>query len=129
MVIKSILVLSILFFISSCSSKDCEELVLDSVKYHDTAIWFGKKYYLYSRTTGWQEKVVFFELYEQEPVFNKCMHSNIKPIFARAFDDTEDHPYIEKIIFQPDDEEKLKIIYTKDTNKGIANVYDVTFTR
>lgn len=129
MVTKSILIASTLVFISSCSEKGCEDLVLDTIKFHDTITTDERTYYLYSRTTGWQEKVVFFELYEKEPTFNKCTDSTIKPIFARAFDDTEEQPYIKNITLQPKRLEKLKITYTKNKEEGVANIYDVKFTR
>lgn len=129
MVVKNIFILFALIFLNACNPKGCEELALDTIKFHDTIMFDEKVYYLYSRTTGWQEKVGGFELYEQEPTFDKCTHSTIKPIFARAFDDAEEYPYIKNIIFQPNKSEKLSIIYTMNKSEGIANVYDVKFTR
>ena len=126
---KIIAVLLSLIIISACSSEGCKELVLDTVKYHDTATEFGKEYHLYSRTTGWQDKVIFFELYKAKPIFDECMHSNISPIYARPFDDNKDRPYIKELILSPNEPEKIKITYTTDINEGIANVYDVKFSQ
>lgn len=125
MVIKKTIILSLLLILGACSSNGCEDLVLDSFKHQDKTIISGKEYHLYSRTTGFQEKVVFFELYEEKPTFDKCMQANLSPIYVRPFDDDEDHPYIKELILEPDKAEKLKIIYTKNINEGVANVYDV----
>lgn len=126
---KKIIILSLLLILGACSSDACKELVLDSFKHQDTSVISGKEYYLYSRTTGFQEKVVFFELYEEKLIFDKCMEANINPIYARPFDESEDRPYIKELTLQPDQPEKLKITYTKNINEGVANVYDVKFSK
>ncbi len=129
MVSRILIIFSVVLFITSCSSKACKELILDAVKLHDTATHSGQTYYLYSRTTGWHEKVVFFELYEKSPTFNQCQHADIKPVFIRAFDDTPENSFIKQLILQPEKPEKIKIIYTTDENEGFSNVYDVKFTQ
>ena len=127
--VKSIALLSLaILVLSACGKNDCDEVILDSVKFHDTTVYSESTYYLYSRTTGFHEKVVFFEVYDREPEFNKCRNANITPVFARAFDDSEEQPYLKELIFQPDSPEKLKIIYTKNKEEGFANVYDVKFS-
>jgi hypothetical protein len=127
MVVRISILLTICLFIISCKQNDCKEPLIDTINYHDSTEKSGIKYYLYSRTTGFQEKVVFFELYNKKPVFDICKHSSIKPIFSRAFDESTEQPYVKELIFQPEHPENLRIIYTKDVNEGFKNVYDVKF--
>ncbi len=129
MVARRTSIILVVLFLAACSPKACDELFLDTINYHDSAIYSKHKYFLYSRTTGWHEKVVFFELYKENPVFDECRHSNINPIFAIDYSDYPEMQYVKEMILQPDQPEKLKIIYTKDKNKGVANIYDVKFAR
>jgi len=92
-----------------------------------------KTYYLYTRTIGWQEKTIYFELYDKKPEFDECTYQpDIANLYSIDYDDYPENPerkHIEKMILQPDQPEKLKIIYTTDKTKGVENVYDVKFTR
>jgi hypothetical protein len=129
MVIRISILLTICLLLVSCEQNDCKGPLIDTINFHDSTEKSGIKYYLYSRTTGFQEKVVFFELYNKKPLFDLCKHSSIKPIYSRAFEESNDQPYIKELIFQPEQPESLRIIYTKDVNEGFKNVYDVRFTQ
>ena len=122
-----------LFLQAACSKNDCETQ-WDQVKYADSIEFNGKTYFLYTRTTGWHNKVVFFELYDVEPSFDQCGKINTSSVYVVDYDYFPDDPnseekYVQKIILQPDKPEKLKIIYTKNKEEGFANVYDVKFSR
>ncbi len=116
---------------AGCDYNDCSfDIAGDQLRLADSIEQNNKTYYLYTRTTGWQEKVIYFELYDKEPSFDQCTYrSNIDHLYMVAYDDYPEVKYVKEIILQPNLPEKLKIIYTKDKNEGIANIYDVKFTR
>jgi hypothetical protein len=133
MAVKVFFVTLIFCLLVACDSSDCNlGMAADQLRLADTIEKNDKAYYLYTRTTGWNDKVVFFELYDEKPLFDKCTYeSNIKELYAIHFNSFPEDPvpqYVKEIILQPDQLEKLKIIYTKDKNEGIENVYDVKFT-
>ena len=130
---KLITLILLISLISACDN--CAfGIASDQLRPADTIEMNNTTYYLYTRTVGWQEKTVFFELYAEEPVYDSCT-DNITPnaIFAIHYDYFPNDPnseekYVKEIILQPDQAEKLKIIYTKNIEEGVANVYDVKFT-
>ena len=134
MPIKFIL-FSMLLFLSACGSEDCFDIASDQLRFADSIVYDGKEYHLYTRTSGWQEKIVYFELYESKPTYNNCTYeTKPEPIFGIHYDyfsnDLDSNEkYVKEIILQPDQPEKLKITYTKNIDEGVANVYDVKFTR
>lgn len=111
-----------------CQSDDCD-FVLDQIRYADKAEVDGETFYLYTRTVGWHNKVVFFELYNTEPSFDECLKTTIQPVYKIDYDDYPEHKYVKEMTLQLNEEDKLNIIYTTDKDEGIANVYDVKFTR
>ena len=129
------LIFSAVLFLSACHFDGCINIASDQLKPADSIIHQGKSYFLYTRTSGWHEKVVYFELYEREPTYDSCTHeTNPEPIFSLSYDDLSDNPdseeqYIEKILLQPNQAEKLKMIYTKDVSKGVEGVYEVRFAK
>ncbi len=138
MEIKTLKISIIVIFLLSLLScdKNCSfDIASDQIRFADSIEVDAKTYYLYTRTSGWHEKVVFFELYDKEPTFDKCTYRpNVNGLYGIHYDYFPDDPdseekYIKKMILQPDQPEKLKIIYTKDKNKGVANIYDVKFAR
>ena len=125
--IKPSIVLITALLLFGCNSNDCE-FPLDQIKYADKVDHNGKIFYLYTRTVGWHNKVIFFEVYDSEPTFDKCRQPKNDLIYKVDYDDYSETKYVKKIILQPDQSEKLKIIYTKDINEGFENIYDVKFT-
>ncbi len=115
--------------IAACSNQGCEDSIVDDVRLADSIVFEGTEYYLYMRTTGWNDKAVYFELYDQKPSFNECSKSKIKPIYDVVYDDYPDVKYVKEINLQLDQAEKLSIAYTTEKSEGISNVYDVKFTR
>jgi len=129
MITTRTLIILFFVFISACSTDTCDEMLIDSIHYHDSVMHSDQQYFLYSRTTGWHDKVVFFELYNEKPTFDQCSHSAKKPIFTIAYDDYPEMQYVKEIILQPNQTEKLNIIYTKEKSHGLVNVYDAKFKK
>ena len=117
--------LSLLLF--ACNSNDCG-FPLDQIRFADKAEADGEKFYLYTRTVGWQNKTIFFELYNTEPSFDECRQTKTNFLFKTPYDDYPEMQYVKEMILQPMQAEKLKIIYTQNIEEGVANVYDVKFT-
>ncbi len=117
-----------IILLAGCHSNDCG-FPLDQIRYSDKAQHNKKTFYLYTRTTGWHNKVVFFELYDSEPTFDNCRQTKTKFIYKIDYDNYPEHKYVKKIILQPENTEKLKIIYTTNKEEGFPNIYDVKFSR
>ncbi|PCH59480.1 MAG: hypothetical protein COC05_06785 [Gammaproteobacteria bacterium] len=135
-ILKAGIIVLFYFLITACDSNDCRfgfGVAADQLRLADTINNNNKTYYLYTRTTGWNDKIVFFELYDQKPEFDPCTYQpDIEYLYTIDYEDYPENPkrkHIEKMILQPDQPEKLKIIYTTDKTKGVENVYDVKFTR
>jgi hypothetical protein len=129
-----LILLLLILFLTACSAEDCFDIASDQLKFSDSVGYQGKTYYLYTRTTGFQEKVVYFELYDGEPIYDVCTQkTNPEPLFGIHYDYFPNDPdskakYVKELKLQLDQPEKLKITYTTDVNEGVKNVYDVKFT-
>ncbi|MBL1433712.1 MAG: hypothetical protein COB94_009785 [Gammaproteobacteria bacterium] len=135
-ILKAGIIVLFYFLITACGQNKCGfgiNIAADQLRLADTINDNNKTYYLYTRTTGWTDKTIFFELYDKEPEFDQCtFQPDIKKLYMVAYEDFPENPerkYVKKMILQPDQSEKLKIIYTTDKTKGVENVYDVKFTR
>jgi len=133
-ILKASIIVLFYFSITACDPNDCHfDIAGDQLRLADTINDNNKTYYLYTRTTGWNDKIVFFELYDQKPEFDECTYQpDVAHLYLTHYEDFPENPerkHIEKMILQPDQPEKLKIIYTTDKTKGVENVYDVKFTR
>lgn len=101
---------------------------VDSVKYNDEI------YYLYARTTGFQEKIIYFELYEAKPEFDACNRSDQNLLYTIHYDDYPNYPdrsitqYVKSLSLDLDDPEKLKIVYTKNHEEGFLGPHSVKFS-
>jgi hypothetical protein len=115
--------------ITGCSEDECGgfDIATDQIRFADSIEENGKTYYLYTRTTGWHEKIVFFQLYDNKPEF-KCWRPNIKAIYTVEYDDYPVKKYVKALTLQLDQGKKLNIIYTTDKSEGV-DAYDVKFTR
>lgn len=130
---KTFILLILSSSLGACNN--CEfDIASDQLRPADTIDINNTTYYLYTRTIGWQEKTVFFELYKEEPTYDICTRKvTPKAIFGIHYDYFPNDPnseekYVKEMILQPDQAEKLKIIYTKNKEEGTTNVYDVKFT-
>ena len=117
---------SLLLF--GCSKDECG-FPLDQIRFADKIQINKETYYLYTRTVGWHNKVVFFELYSAEPAFDQCQKTQAELVYKIDYDDYLEEQYIKQVTLELDSPEKLKIIYTKNKEEGFANVYDVKFSR
>jgi hypothetical protein len=117
----------LLLAIAGCDNDCSFEIAADQIRFADSIDENGKTYYLYTRTTGFQDKIVFFELFDMQPKFDDCEKSNIKPIYVVDYDDYPNYPdkqekqYIKSLTLQPNQGEKLRIIYTKNKNEGMSD--------
>ncbi|PCH59479.1 MAG: hypothetical protein COC05_06780 [Gammaproteobacteria bacterium] len=135
-ILKASIIVLFCFLITACGQNECGfgfGGAADQLRLVDTINDNNKTYYLYTRTVGWHKKTIFFELYDKKPEFDPCTYQpNIKKLYMVAYEDyrqNSERKHIEKMILQPNQPEKLKIIYTTDKTKGVENVYDVKFTR
>lgn len=127
--IKFFAVLLTLVGVVSCS-KNCDiEIASDQLKFSDSMTINSTVYYLYTLTTGWNDKAVYFQLYDEKPKLNECKEINVKPLYEVVYDDFPEVQYVDQLLLKPEATEKLKIIYTKNKYEGISSVYDVKFTR
>ncbi|MET1256645.1 hypothetical protein [Aliikangiella maris] len=96
-------------FLSSCNSAD-ECFIADNIFFIENSKLKENNRYLVIRTTGFNKKETFYELYTQKPDFDHCGRSKVEPHFVTHADTTEGRP--EKLIYKND---RLDIIYSKST--------------
>jgi len=121
-------VINFYLFLTSCDVGNCD-VIADQIRFSDDEKYKGETYFLYTRTVGAHNKTIYFELYDQQPEFDECRKSNIKPVYSIPYEDYSELQYVQQLILQPNDSEKIKVIYTKDKTKGVENIYDVKFSR
>lgn len=106
----------ILFFsalVSACSSNsDC--FIADSVRIVSKAKKDGSGYFLVARTSGFSDKVTFFELYDTKPEFDSCGKTGSKMLDMKVIDDQSG--FIKKVKVKNG---KLEIEYTNDEEKSV----------
>jgi len=129
MEIKTVLLIVSCLLIAACSAEGCQDPIIDDVRFADSIRYENSDFYLYTRTTGWNDKAVYFELYKEKPTLDQCNQSDIKPIYNVVYDDYPETRYVKYLYLQPNQLEKLSIVYTKNKSEGVENVYDVKFTR
>ncbi len=123
----SVLCITLGGVITGCSNSDC--IIKPQLHLADRKTQDGKIYYLYTRTSGFQEKQVFFEVYDEEPVFDKCNKALIKPFFEIAHDHER---FVKTVILNANSEsydDRLKILYTLDQHAGYSSTNDVRFQK
>ena len=106
---------------TGCSEK-C--LVVPSIEFLDSVQFEDEVYYLYSSTTGIQEKQTFFELYKNKPEMDTCREANIKAVAIVPHDHER---YVDGVVFQPNSANLLQITFTDDISKGYENTSDIKF--
>jgi len=117
--------------LAGCQSTGCDGDALgqDQIRLLDSLQEGDKTWHLYTRTTGFQDKAVFFELYDAAPVFDQCERASIEPVYQIDYNDYPDKQHVKTITLQSDETEKLSIVYTKDQNEGFTDVHSVKFSR
>ncbi len=66
-----LIIICTILFLSSCTKKD-DCFTADSVKLIQSFTIDGQKHSLYLRVSGFHEKEVFYEIYENDPAFDSC---------------------------------------------------------
>ena len=117
--------------LTGCQPVSCpgDFLGQDQLSLLDTIDMSGTNYHLYARQTGFQEKLVFLELYDRGPVFDECEHANVDPVYNVVYNDYPIKQHIKTITLEPDADELLVVVYTQDINEGFPDVYMVKFDR
>jgi|GEM_PF-3304817 len=124
----------VVLHLSACSSDSCFDFASDQLKLADSVVHKDQVYYLYVRTSGFQEKVIYFEIFDAIPTYDACTGKTTpNSLYGTSYDffasDADSKgKYVKSINFQPNQLEKLKVIYTTDVNEGYKSVYDVKLT-
>lgn len=103
-----------LLAISAIVPLGCGCDVADEVMVLDTAVIGGQEYHLVSRTTGFQEKETFFELYTSPPNFDGCGQSSVAPTSKELMDLSEGQ--LKGIQVEG---KALHLVYTKTPSEAI----------
>jgi len=101
----------------SCSSdNDC--FIVDQVEQLRVIQIEKKDYFVYLKITGWHDKIVFYELYDQEPVFNQCGISETLPVSTMNVNPDLD-PEKEKVsgLIINSRSKEMTVIYSKDDSQ------------
>lgn len=71
----------IICFCTSCGQQEIEcPVILDQVSIIDHQDLNSTSFYLVERISGWHEKSIIIELFDQKPEFDHCNENKIKPI-------------------------------------------------
>ena len=109
MKLKSLFVLLVLLMsLIACSDEtDCG--ISDAITKVQSLTIYNKSYFLILRTSGFQDKVSFYELYENSTIFDGCGRANVNPIASVEIKDSEN---LSKLIIE---NRGIQIIYSKNT--------------
>jgi len=111
--IKILVTLFFVVNIIACSAEtDC--FIADSLTPLKTVKIEGTDYFIYLRISGFQEKIAYYELYKDKPVFDVCGQSSIEAIYGDSVDPALGT--VSKLMVMND---KLIIIYSKDRSSII----------
>lgn len=129
--VATVLLSMLMTGLTGCQQASCPGDLLgqDQLRLLDTLDTVNKRYHLYARQTGFQEKVVYLELYDRSPVFDQCENPDVKPVYAVAYDDYPVKQHIRSVTLEPDEKKLLAIVYTQNTNEGFPDVFKVKFSR
>jgi len=128
------LAFSIFVFIAVTACEDSKSAcggMPDYLLFGDKVSHDGVDYYLYFRTSGFQDKVTFFLVYDSKPVFDACNMTDQEYFYLGDYDDFEKVQYVKDFVLRPNgatQDETVHITYTDDKNEGFFDVYDVKFT-
>jgi len=104
--------------ISGCTPSEDDCLTIDQVTELQTLKLDNKEHYLFLRVSGWHDKIEFFVLYDEKPIFDKCMRANISPISDIPI--YSENGTASKLLIK---NKILSLEYTKDENsKSLENI-------
>lgn len=104
----------ILILLLSCTANnDC--YTADSVKQIKSFDINSHAYFIYIRNSGFHQKEVFFELYDNVPVFDDCGKPDIPIVSAVHVDSTQGT--VSKLVINANN---LKIVYKKNPIENIS---------
>ena len=96
----------ILIGLQTACSKDC--LVADTNEEIQDAKLNKNHLYLYIKTTGFNEKERFIQLFSAKPEFDACGTPSVEPVTERHIDASAGN--VEKLIIQ---NAQIKVVYSK----------------
>jgi hypothetical protein len=109
--VRAIVYLLIASGMPACSgNNDC--FVAETTTPVKTISIGGVHHFLFLRSSGFNEKEHFYELYKKSPMFDECGKTDIAPI-SEVHLDTSEGMLVKLVI----DERKLKIIYSKKVSQ------------
>jgi len=110
---KHILVSFFVILLTACSQQqDC--FVADTVEKVKELKIDNKRYFIYARVTGLQEKEVFYELYSEQPKFDECGKANLPVVSEVHLDKTE-----AKAAALIVNNKKLELVYNNNKNSTV----------
>lgn len=106
--------LALLTSLFACSDEtDCG--IADAITNVQSVIIHNKSYFIILRTSGFQDKISYYDLYERVPIFDICGRANVKPIASVEIEEPEN---LSKLIIK---NQTLQIIYSKN-NAPITDI-------
>ncbi len=98
---------------SASCTPDC--WVADQIEILDRGVRLGEKNHsLVRRISGFQEKLVSYELYEGAPEFDECGHAEAEPMAYNSYD--PELGQIKALIFANG---RLEIVYTRSRAEAV----------
>ncbi len=111
---KLFIVLFAFNLLMACSEGgDC--FVADSVEKIEELHINDTRYFLYLRTSGFNEKESFYELYDKEPIFDNCKKAGIRPVSDLHVDTSAGTPV--KLIIKNN---KLSLLFSNNANDSVG---------
>ena len=99
-------------------------ITIDTVEVIDQKVHEGKRYYLVRSITGWQEKTVVIQLFDEEPKFDRCRQAIVPPLIEDSID-----PERSAVVLMIDlDKREFDITYAEKNRGGPGDaVFKISF--
>ena len=97
----------------------------DRIEFLDTVKKGNTTYYLIIRTTGFQDKISVFELYDAKPHFTPCGEADRKALWVEDIEEDYPNKFVKEVVLHEQAEKKLEVVYTQNKNEA-QDLYQVT---
>jgi len=104
-----------IFLISCSKNNDC--FIADSIEKIKELYVANTVFYLHLRTSGFNEKEYFYELYDKNPKFNNCGKTSTKLISDIHIDTSKGKPI--KLIIK---DKKLVLLFSNTNTSTTSNI-------
>lgn len=112
--LKKLFIVLFTFNILVACSADNDCFVADSVEKIEELYINDTTYFLYLRTSGFNEKESFYELYDKEPTFDGCRQTDVRPVSDLHVDTSEGTPV--KLIIKNN---KLNLLFSNNASDSV----------